>query len=441
MNCDGIHNNLIDRLDDLLPPPLRGQFDSHIAACPRCADACRAESALRERLYDLAAELRGPSQRDAILARAARPAADAAVAPRALQNRTLRWLGWAAAAVFIALAVGLLPWPWSGRESASAAWAAVARRVQETQSVRIQMHFRGPDGAVAARGEIISTPERARIQEADGRIGVGEFASGQGIAIDPASRIVIQWEGRLEIPNLYQMFRDLRPGDGVEPRIEPLDGRPTRVFTAHVFRVDATVWADVETLLPVRLEYPMQMPLNGALVSGTAVATAFEWDGPIDESLFSLEPPAGYELRSQPAFSQTPDPQTSPAPQTPDGAATSFAGTVETRMHNLVYGALLCGSQTDQQWPTDISQIAPHIHAGTLHNPDRPEYEIGFVYIRPSGPVLWATPDNRRLMFYERFEAWPGSVRASFTDGSVERIDDQSEFERLVAEARENGGE
>jgi hypothetical protein len=70
-----------------------------------------------------------------------------------------------------------------------------------------------------------------------------------------------------------------------------------------------------------------------------------------------------------------------------------------------------------------------------------PQYEIGYAYIRPAGLVTWATPENKRLAFYERFEEWPGSVRVSFTDGSVERIDDRERFERLVAEARAAGGE
>ena len=104
-----------------------------------------------------------------------------------------------------------------------------------------------------------------------------------------------------------------------------------------------------------------------------------------------------------------------------------------------MFGAILYGSQNEQRWPTRIEEIAPHIHTGTLHNPDLPEYEIGFAYIRPAGTVGWAAAENKRLAFYERFEQWPGGVRVSHTDGSVERIEDQERFERLVAERGPRG--
>ena len=145
-------------------------------------------------------------------------------ATRPLARARLAWASMAAAAIVIALAVGLLPTPWGGHDAARTA-LAVARRVQETRTLRIEMQFQRPDGTVAARGSLLSTPERARIEEADGKIGVGEFESGRGIAIDPASRTVIVWQGRLEIPNLYQVFRELRPADGATPGEVQLENR------------------------------------------------------------------------------------------------------------------------------------------------------------------------------------------------------------------------
>jgi hypothetical protein len=438
MNCHEIENTLIERMDDLMPEAQRDQFDSHIASCGPCAASWRDQLSLRGRLSDLAGTLNRSSQRAAILERVA-ATVSAATATRSIATARLRWIGMAAATVIIALAVGLLPMPWSGHDAARTA-LAVARRVQETRSVRIEMQFQLPNGMVAARGAILSTPHRARIEEADGRIGVGEFESGRGMAIDPATRRVIEWQGRLEIPNLYQTFRELRPVAGSAPNEVQLDDRATLVFSARVLHVDATVWVDRATLLPVRLEYPMQMPINGELVPGTAVASNIAWDVLIDEALLSLEPPEGYEVTSRPAFT-LPPPDAAPPPAIPDGAPESPAGTVETRLHNLVYGAILCGSRSDQCWPAEIARIAPHIHQGTLHNPDHPEYEIGFVYIRPAGPVAWGTAENRKLIFHERFEQWPGSLRVSYTDGTVERIEERERFERLAAEARRSGGE
>ena len=69
-----------------------------------------------------------------------------------------------------------------------------------------------------------------------------------------------------------------------------LDGRNAIVFRAQNDDGEMTVWADPETLLPIRLE----QRLSGLSVT----STDFQFDPELDPALFSTEIPAGYSTAS-----------------------------------------------------------------------------------------------------------------------------------------------
>lgn len=69
-----------------------------------------------------------------------------------------------------------------------------------------------------------------------------------------------------------------------------MDGRDVIVFRASSEQDTLTIWADPETLLPVRLEL-IQNDLH-------AVITNFQFDIELDPSLFSMDIPAGYSTAS-----------------------------------------------------------------------------------------------------------------------------------------------
>lgn len=431
MICKWTMQHDIESAAGLLSAADEESYRRHVAECGSCRSRRSEYQSLDSGLKGLAAHVRKPGRRAAIEALARR-----AVAQPSRRFPAIRVVGWAAAAAFIAWAVGLLPTPARRYDAAQSAWAAVASRVQETQSVRMQLRFEGPGGVVMS-GEILSTPERARIQEADGKIGVGEFASGRAIVIDESARRVIEWTEPLPIPNLYAMFRDLQ-SQALEPREEMLEGRPMLVFPARVLTESATIWVDSETRLPARIEYDKAMPFNGQWVDGRVVASNIRWDQPFDAQWLSLEAPPGYTVErlqpaAQPAWDQTASGNDALAREN------SSAGPLETRLKNLVFGCLIYVQNNvaeSTSWPADMERIRRYCHAGTFRNPNRPELEIGFCYIRPTGRPRWDPVESRRLIFHEILADGATGGWVAYTDGSVEQIENRARFDELIAAAQ-----
>ncbi len=431
MICKWTLQHDIEYVDGLLSDADAESYRTHLTECGSCRSRQSDFQSLDSRLRDLSAQVRKTGRRATIEAQAHR-----SVLEPARRYSMVRVVGWAAAVAFIAWAVGLLPTPAKRYDVARSAWAAIATRVQETQSVRMQLRFEGPGGVVLS-GEILSTPERARIHEADGKIGVGEFESGRAIVIDESAQRVIEWTEPLPIPNLYAMFRDLQL-QALEPRQELLDGRPMLVFPARVLTEQATIWVDLETRLPARIEYDKSMPANGQFVRGRVVASNIQWDQPFDTRLLSLEPPAGYAV-----VQMTPAPQSNSSQGGTSNDPRAFedymAGPLEIRMKNLVHACLIyVQNNTDEAtaWPADMERIRRYCHPGTFRNPNRPDLEVGFGYIRPRGRPLWDPPENRRLVFHEILADGATSGWVSYSDGTVERIEDRSRFDQMIAVAR-----
>lgn len=97
----------------------------------------------------------------------------------------------------------------------------------------------------------------------------------------------------------FQAFRTLaaRALDGQAGKIEPLgartiDGRHAQGFRIELGAVEVKIWADPTTSLPVRVE---QTAIAGPKTH--IVLTDFQVDMDLDESLFSLEIPAGYTVQ------------------------------------------------------------------------------------------------------------------------------------------------
>ena len=95
-------------------------------------------------------------------------------------------------------------------------------------------------------------------------------------------------------------FRSMLLHDRTKPGVkrEPLgekdiDGRRVVGFRISIDGSVFNVWGDPKTGSPVRIE------MTTAIMPNVKVTMSdFEFNVPLDESLFSVEPPAGYEVGS-----------------------------------------------------------------------------------------------------------------------------------------------
>lgn len=103
---------------------------------------------------------------------------------------------------------------------------------------------------------------------------------------------------RPEEPGTVALFRSLlldmvhKPGAKRESLGEKeIDGRRVMGFSLSVRGVTINVWGDPKTRLPVRIESTMALMPHLKITQSD-----FEFNVPMDESLFSVEPPAGYQV-------------------------------------------------------------------------------------------------------------------------------------------------
>jgi hypothetical protein len=341
-------------------------------------------------------------------------------------GRSTRWSIATAAVILIAIGLSALPWG-PDRPSSGLALADVTQRVEQTKSVCFQLRME-VDGKTVMTGELMDTGDRLRIVEGDGRIGIADRVANRGIVLDPARREYRLLNPLPTLPDVYGVIRHLEPDTSVPIENLKVDRGDLVKFRARAISVDATIFADPLSRLPVRLEWQQETALpDGRPIRGTVIADQIVWDMPVDRSRLELTPPIGF----------TPLPEGPPVVARP-GVETDLS--IEDRVSRLVNLCVAYGNTNDGCWPESLADLEAKIPSGLIKHPDRPHDEVGYAYIKPDGRTIFEPTDRRRVIVHERFDAWPGSVLVGYTDSKVERIADQAQFEALIADANRRAG-
>ena len=190
---------------------------------------------------------------------------------------------------------------------ASMAFEEVAQKLHDahTFSYVMTMEFPNAKTIITVR-QLFKEPGLVRSETlpggavpANGPIMILDSKAGKTLAIDPAAKSAVVFEGMLPGPrheqdlatSEVQHLRNL-----VQKKGEPLGAKTFGKVQTQGFRVkddtgyETTIWVNPQTRLPVQVE-----------VTGKAGDTPFhstirdfELDPKLDDSLFSLEPPPGY---------------------------------------------------------------------------------------------------------------------------------------------------
>ncbi len=190
---------------------------------------------------------------------------------------------------------------------ASVAFEEVAQKLHDahTFSYVMTMEFPNAKTAITVR-QLFKEPGMVRSETlpggaapANGPIMIMNQKSGKTLAIDPAAKSAVLFEGLLPGPRHEQ---DLATGEVqhlrnlAQKKGEPLGEKTFGKVQAQGFRVkddtgyDTTIWVDPQTRLPVQVEITGKVgdtPFHSTMRD-------FELDPKLDDSLFSMEPPPGY---------------------------------------------------------------------------------------------------------------------------------------------------
>ncbi len=254
---------------------------------------------------DLRALFRGtapedrPTDLDALFARA-----DARRA--GVHHRRLAMTIRIAAATLLAAATAALLIP--RKTSAAFDLAEVQRRMATTQTVTFTQDDLLNGKPRDSMRLIVSGPNLVRSEFAGG-YSVSDFRAHKVIIVDSKRKHATVLEGTAfpvpEQTNFYLLFRDIAKNPTKTLPGREVDGKPAVGFLVVVDGHEGTVWVNPESKLPVRVE---QTSKEGNDVV-EQVMRDIVFDRPLDDSLFRMDPPEGYEVETRGVASLAAEPE------------------------------------------------------------------------------------------------------------------------------------
>jgi hypothetical protein len=207
----------------------------------------------------------------------------------------------AAAAIIIVVFVAL------NIDGGSIAWADVVKPILSARTLIVDIVVGDEESSPVMHDIIVGSRIRRTISNIPGTVMVIDPDSGKMLALDENGKTAayIDIEGPLAegTKNFVEFLREVitnlqnRDDFSVEQLGERvIDGRKVVGFLAEGPQEGVTIWADAESAVPVRIE----------LRAGNTpfILKNIEFDVPVDESLVSMDVPAGYTLKQdQPDFS------------------------------------------------------------------------------------------------------------------------------------------
>lgn len=200
-----------------------------------------------------------------------------------------------AAAILIITGIATLITTFSIIPSGSKLFAEVVEPILTARTIYCKL---GLGDTIKTQVMFSDTNRIREISPINGDITILDFETSELLTMDPAKKIATRWTLKQfdEVPEIYtDMIKKVEdilddPHQVVEELGEDLiDGR--QVFGLHAGNPDdpsysVTVWADVETELPVKIEHQLS--------DVRLVFTEIQFEETLDESLFSLEIPDGF---------------------------------------------------------------------------------------------------------------------------------------------------
>jgi outer membrane lipoprotein-sorting protein len=216
----------------------------------------------------------------------------------------------AAAVVFFIAIIGATLWfHWAGATFAIADFVAPILKAK-TVKYKLTTEMRGSHPMTTTSETMVLDADRTRIEmempDKAKEVTIQDLSQGKQLCLNSATKIatVLSFAPRAKTPadsDPFAGFRMLLVDARDKPDIkrEPLgekeiDGRRVVGFHVDIRGVDMNLWGDPKTGQPVRVE--MITGMGGNMKS---TMSDFVFNADMDESLFSVKPPAGYTIQHQ----------------------------------------------------------------------------------------------------------------------------------------------
>jgi len=302
MNCAECKELLVGYVEGFLDDSRMRAVAEHLRGCSSCRGQVQEIEGLRERLVTNGKALAGSDLENGVMNRIIREQkiqlkaqggpGEAPNIWRIIMKSTITKLA-VAAAILIAVGIGF---HFIGNPlGATVTFAEVIEPILNARTVILDLII-GDEETGPVMHEIVVGPRMRRtISNMENMIHIIDLESGNMLLLDTEEQTAVyvdiqgsvQERTRSYVEFLRKMI--VKVQDNYEKLGEQeIDGQKAIGFVARGPNEEVKVWADPETALPIRIELRV-----GQLL---AIMKNFKFDEPIEDSLMSMDVPAGYTL-------------------------------------------------------------------------------------------------------------------------------------------------
>lgn len=199
-----------------------------------------------------------------------------------------------AAVIIIAAVIGI---SYFLSTSGGPAWADVIKPIFTAETVKYDMII-GQEGSGAVITDMVKGSKIRRNVEGTDQASIIDLESSKVMVLEETTKTVfyIDLKNLPSIPNYTEHLKNLitKLESSPEFRVQKLgekvvDGKEAVGFLATCEGAEVTIWADAKTAVPIRIEQK-EPNLN-------VICKNYQFDIEMDDSLFSMDVPSGYQLQ------------------------------------------------------------------------------------------------------------------------------------------------
>ena len=327
MNCAECQEQLVPHIEQLLDEAQTEQVAEHVKNCPSCQAELEGLQTLQGRLVsngkaaaqsDLEAEVMNRIIREQSVRLKSAAQASASLRLRRLIMKSPITKIAVAAVVIVAAGIGI-----QGFSGGTPAFAQVVQSILDARTATFRVVTSAPDQpAMTMEGQFMDPGlgrHVIRMGDEPGQdpIMIMDYVNGRGLVLVPSQKaaMAIELEDRPEELepgkiNAFKVIRDRiravqESGDeSVEYLGESqIDGQKVIGYRMIEDGTDTTIWADVESLLPLQIEYSMPQTVGQPV---TMTMMDIQFNVPLNPADFSTEVPPGYTEHTVQVDASTP---------------------------------------------------------------------------------------------------------------------------------------
>jgi len=319
----------------------------------------------------------------------------------------------AVAVIIIAVFVGI---HYSGGSIENVAFADVMQNIRNARTLTYQSVITPADQDPQVVKTTVIEPHLMRVELPDGKVWILDHSQGKTLLLDSKNKHAVMSSTPQKTLGLYDTFRDFR--NNPDFSVSQIGQRTIDGMQAIGFQLTREndennrliVWANPQTSLPIRIEQTVKDE-NGQVIK--SVTTNIIFDAELDQSFFRLDAPEGYTHR----FVDGPHERTVKLTKRMKSAK---------NMQKILLACMMYAKDHEDQWPESLQDLTQRrLARDTLLNPRQPERENGYIYIKPSIPIL-----PQQVVLYEAHDLWADGINVGYADGHTQFIKEESNFKK-----------